>query len=65
MKEEMMRAGAMNEDKTYAVNEERNHERGILPDDDAEKVKLKSDGNITRQILDAIGFETLQSEPKK
>lgn len=26
-----------------------------------EKIKLKDDGNVTRQMLDAIGFETLQS----
>lgn len=28
---------------------------------DSEVVKLKNDGNVTRQIYEAIGHETLQS----
>ncbi len=38
------------------------YEMGMEADEDAHKVKLKDDGNLTRQILKAIGFETLQSE---
>lgn len=32
---------------------------GTASDDSV--VKLKNDGNVTRQIMDAIGHETLQS----
>ncbi len=40
----------------------RTYEMGMEADQDARKVKLKEDGNVTRQVLEAIGFETLQSE---
>ncbi len=38
------------------------YEMGMEADEDVREVKLKADGNVTRQVLKAIGFETLQSE---
>ena len=40
----------------------RAYEMGMEADEDANKMKLKADGNVTRQVLKAIGFETLQSD---
>ncbi|MBR0600487.1 hypothetical protein [Sinanaerobacter chloroacetimidivorans] len=41
------------------------YEMGLEADEESKKVTLKNDGNVTRQILDAIGFETLQSDSAK
>lgn len=40
----------------------RAYEMGMEADEGAHEVKLVDNGNVTRQMLDAIGFETLQSE---
>lgn len=56
------------ETKKYEVMKEnfRAYDMGTEADKNTErhnsdKIKLKDDGNVTRQIYDAIGFDTLQS----